>query len=126
MALMIPNCLIAQDVVPQAVLPKVYTKAELIDKVYTYAEQYDVSPKTMISIINCENTNWDPTLQSRIVNKKGIREESYGLSQIYLPAHPNITKENAIDPDFSLDFMANNLAEKNGNIWTCYRFKNNS
>lgn len=115
--LVFPKALNAQEVIPVITPP---TKSELIQKVYQYADQYDVKASTMLAIINCENTDWDPTLQSRIINK-GQREESYGLSQINLPTHPTITKEQATNPDFSLDFMASQLSKGNKNIWTCAR-----
>ena len=75
----------------------------------------------MISVINCENKEWDTDLQSRIINKKGVREKSYGLSQIHLPSHPNISLEQATDPDFAIEFMAQNLSKGKGKMWTCYR-----
>jgi hypothetical protein len=117
-----PLKLIAEDVIPEEFISKKeLTKAELLDKVYNYADSYNVSAKTMISVINCENKEWDTNLQSRIINKRGQREESYGLSQIHLPSHPSITLEEATDPDFSIKFMAEKLSQKKGNMWTCYR-----
>lgn len=117
-----PKQLIAEDVIPKELIT--YTKDELKEKVYYYAKKYGVSSSVMISVINCENKEWDTDLQSRIINKNGIREESYGLSQINLPSHPNISLEQAIDPDFSLDFMAKNLKAGKGNMWTCYKKMN--
>ena len=32
----------------------------------------------------------------------------------------DITKEQAFDPEFSIDFLAKNLAKGNGKIWTCF------
>lgn len=118
--IVLPKHLIAEDVVPKQ-LPQDLTKLELVQKVYKYADEYDVNPKTMVRLINCENTDWDTDLQSRIVNKKGIREKSYGLSQIHLPDHPDITKEQATDADFSLKFMAENLKKGKGTMWSCYK-----
>lgn len=119
--ILLPKQLKADDVV---VKPITYTKSELIQKVYNYAEDYNVSPKLMVSIINCENTDWDTTLQSRFV-KKGVQEKSYGLAQINLPAHPDIALEQATDPDFALDFMASNIAKGKANMWSCYNIIKN-
>lgn len=116
-----PKQLIAEDVVPKELM--VYTKNDLIQLTYKYAEIYNVNPKTMLNIINCENTEWDIDLQSRIINKKGIREESYGLSQIHLPSHPDISKEQATDPDFALEFMAKNISKGKISMWSCARIK---
>lgn len=49
------------------------------------------------------------------------RERSYGLSQIHLPAHPTITKEQALNPIFSLDWMTDQFAAGNENMWSCTR-----
>ena len=94
--------------------------------VYKYAEQYNVSPTLMFKIINCENVDRVPTLQSRIRYtrdhqewgvKAGDRELSYGLVQIHLPSHPTVTYEQAIDPEFSIHFLAKGLVD--GVSWSC-------
>lgn len=71
--------------------------------------------------MECENRELDPKLQSRIINKKGEREKSYGLVQIHLPSHPNVSYTQATDPEFSVKFLAKNLSEGKGGMWTCYR-----
>ncbi len=123
-----PLNLIAEDVVPKDLLPKVYTKAELVDKVYQYADSYHVKPQTMISIINCENKDWDINLQSRLKYKPGnhwgfpagTQEKSFGLVQIHLPDN-KVTLKQATNPDFSLDFMASNISKGRATMWTCYK-----
>ncbi len=88
-----------------------------------YAEVHNVSParqKFIIAIMRCENRELDPLLQSRIIQKDGTREESYGLAQIHLPSHP-ITKEEATDPYYAIEFIVRNVAEGRENMWTCAR-----
>lgn len=51
----------------------------------------------------------------------GDQGRSFGLAQIFLPAHPDVTKEQALDPKFAVDFMVNNFADGKGALWTCYR-----
>jgi len=46
-------------------------------------------------------------IQSYIV-KNGIREESFGIAQINLPSHPDVSREQALDPDFSIKWTADN------------------
>jgi hypothetical protein len=48
--------------------------------------------------------------------KSRLPEESYGIAQIHLPSHPDITKEQALDPDFAIKWMANNWNTK----WYAY------
>lgn len=83
----------------------------------------------MDAIINCES-QYHPTIQSKHVYKhsdpqRGIyaggREQSYGLVQIHLPAHPHVSYEEAIDPEFAVEFLAKNIAAGRANMWTCYR-----
>lgn len=80
-----------------------------------YAEQYGVSTTTMDSIIQCES-GYDP----KAVGDKG---KSHGLVQIYSPAHPTITIEQAESPFFALDFLAKNLSKGRGKMWSCYPHK---
>lgn len=53
----------------------------------------------------CESGFWN--IQSRVV-KNGVRESSWGISQIHEPSHPHITREQALDPEFSIKFMSDN------------------
>lgn len=91
------------------------------------ASRYGVSAYAMGNIINCES-QWDIKIQSRhrytASNvprgyKVGDREQSFGLVQLHLPAHPNITKEQALNPEFAIDFLAKNLAQGRASMWTC-------
>jgi len=83
-----------------------------------YASQYGVSAEIMHSVIECES-NYQTGVQSYHV-KNGVREESYGIVQIHLPSHPHITKEQALDPEFSIEFMAKHMAEGGAWMWSCY------
>jgi len=60
------------------------------------------------------------TIQSRCIDKNGKRENSWGLVQINLDHNPQVTLEQALDPDFSLEFLASNLAQGRCKMWmTC-------
>lgn len=78
-----------------------------------YAEKYRVSDARMLATMRCESS-----LNPLAVGDGG---HSYGLSQIHLPSHPSVTKEQAFDPAFASDFMARQFAAGNARIWTCYR-----
>lgn len=84
------------------------------------AKNNGVSPETAIAVINCEDTTWQVDKQSDYY-KNGKREESYGLAQINLPSHPNISYNEAINPSFAIDYLTSELAAGHGNMWTCYR-----
>ena len=86
-----------------------------------YADEYNVSATIMTKVIDCENTTWDEKRQSDIINKNGVREDSWGLSQIHLPSHPHISKEQAQDAEFSIEFMAKEFANGKQTKWSCYK-----
>lgn len=119
-----PSKLMAVDQPPEGYVqpaPIVKTKDELIQTVYQLAKANGVNPQVMVNTINCENTDWNSDLQSRITTKNGTREESYGLAQINLPSHPNISYAQATDPEFAINYMATQMAEGKASQWSCYR-----
>lgn len=82
----------------------------------------------MDSIIRCES-QYQVAVQSNhrytATNapkgyKPGDREQSFGLVQIHLPAHPSISKDQALDPEFAVDFLAKSIKEGNARMWSCY------
>lgn len=58
-------------------------------------------------------------IQSEIITN-GVREDSHGVCQIHLPSH-NITKEQAYNIEFCVNFMTDKYKEGKMNIWTEYR-----
>ncbi len=59
-------------------------------------------------------SNWNP-------NAVGDHGTSFGLAQIHLPAHPGITKEQALDPEFALNFITDQFIKGNEWMWTCWK-----
>lgn len=116
---------------PQEVLIEVvynWSEERINKEVEDKAKEYKVSADLMKAIINCESQG-STTIQSNHRYhagnvpkgyKIGDREMSFGLSQIHLPAH-HVTKEEAIDPKFAIDFMAKNISEGHANWWSCYK-----
>lgn len=92
-------------------------------KIRHYAKQYGVPYGDMYRVVACETGNtFDEKIQSYVPDPDGPngREDSWGLAQIHLPAHPNVTREQAQDADFALDFMARHFAEDDHWMWTCW------
>lgn len=83
------------------------------DLIQKYAEKYDVSEEVLHKVIFCESR----------YNRYAIgdRGHSRGLVQIYDNYHPTITHEQAFDPDFAINFLAENIKKGKGNMWTCFR-----
>lgn len=49
------------------------------------------------------------------------RENSWGCAQIYLPSHPTVTREMALDDYFAVSFAAKHFASGDMWMWTEYR-----
>ena len=92
------------------------------EKVRHYADLYDVDAGKMEKTMLCESTG-STTIQSMHRDPTGPngREDSWGLVQIHLPSHPEVTREKAQDPDFALEFMAKEFAKGHTWKWTCYK-----
>lgn len=116
-------------VVPQAE-PKPWTASSISQEavkalVARYAAEFHVRPGAMLDTIECEaqgngDGTYDPSGQSNYY-RHGVRENSWGLSQINLTAHPDVTLEQAQDPDFAVRYMAREFAAGNASAWTCWR-----
>ena len=96
-------------------------KQEYLEWIAIEARNYNVSESLMLCLINHENTSWNPSLQS-YANYRGNREESYGLAQIHLPAHPEITKEQAQNPKFAISWMASEISEGRAWQWSTLKY----
>lgn len=112
------------DEIPVApVLPSLVSTPEedTIAAVTAAAAAYRVSAHEMIETIRCETGNtFDPGLQSYVV-RNGEREDSWGLAQIHLPSHPEITRDDATDPTFAINFMASEFSKGNQWKWACWK-----
>lgn len=110
-----PGNVIADDSVRWELKPVVknFSKSELTTLSDYYAKKYVVSADTMRKVVWCES-GWN----TKAVGDHG---KSHGLVQIHQPSNPQVTLEQAEDPDFALDFLAYNLSKGRGSMWTCYR-----
>lgn len=114
------------------ILPFLHTKSEVIitsnpvivkeeplsnkDLLWKIGKEKGMSQQTLIQIervIKCESS-WDQ-------NVVGDHGQSFGLVQIYLPANKGITKEQALDPTFALNFITSEFAKGHQKRWSCYR-----
>jgi len=77
---------------------------------------YGVSPALMRGIIARESA-FDQYAEYRHLP----REDSVGLVQINLVAHPLITRADALSPVFAINYLAENLAAGNGAMWSTYK-----
>lgn len=94
------------------------TKAELMTFALLEAKDHGVSFHEMRVTIDCES-GWNPKASNPGDSDGG----SWGIVQINIGkgAHPDITKEQAFDPEFALDFMAQEFAKGNQWKWSCWK-----
>ncbi len=84
-----------------------------------FADKYQVSGNEMLVTIKGESEFVNG--QSNIINSKGVREDSWGIVQIHLPSNPTVTKEQALDQVFSVEFMAKEFSLGHQRKWTVWR-----
>ncbi len=77
------------------------------------ADQYGVSASMMTAILKCESG-----MRPDAVGDHGT---SFGIAQIHLSAHPDVTKEQALDPLFSIDFLAREMKANRVWQWSCHK-----
>ena len=97
----------------------VWTPEMVKDLAVKESKKHGLNTKRFLAVIDCES-RFEPKGQSNHY-KNGVREKSYGAVQIYLPAHPTITREMAEDPSFAIPWMAEQWDKDNAKIWSCYQ-----
>lgn len=95
--------------------PPTNTKADIMVLANEISAQYAVKAPLVKSIMQCES-GFNPT-----ATKITKREQSYGLVQINRLAHPSISIQQAEDPTYAITYLASNLKDGNGGMWTCER-----
>jgi ribosome-associated translation inhibitor RaiA len=68
-----------------------------IQYLYDKSQEKDVPFFDAVKTIHCESS-W-------VSQKSHLPEESYGIAQIHIPSHKSVTKEQAMDAYFSIDFL---------------------
>ena len=81
--------------------------------VKVYGDKYGVNEDLLNYIIKCES--------GFNISSVGDKGKSFGLVQIHLPSHPEVTKQQALDFNFAVEFLSKNIAEGKADMWTCYR-----
>ncbi len=78
-----------------------------------YSRLYGVSEQRIYRTIECES--------GFRTDVRGDGGNSWGLAQIHLPSHPEITKEQAVTPAFAVEFISKEFSEGRARKWTCWR-----
>jgi hypothetical protein len=100
-------------------IKEVYTKEDIIEIINTTTARYDISSSSVTKLISCETGDtFDTNIQSSVIQSYG-REQSYGLAQIHMPAHPSITIAQARNPYFAVEFISKNWKNRESMWVTC-------
>lgn len=82
-----------------------------------YARKYDVSATEMAETLQCES-RFKP---NALGDYRDSEPTSFGVAQIHLPAHPEVTRAQALDPIWSIEWTAKEFAAGRAWQWTCHR-----
>lgn len=105
------NYAIAEDYVDP--LYTLDSKAERMVYANQMAYKYNISASDLKRTIKGES-GWKPTA----IGDGGY---SIGMCQIHLPSHPSVSREQALDPKFCLEWTAEKFSQGKARMWTAYR-----
>jgi soluble lytic murein transglycosylase-like protein len=97
---------------PQAKILPVERVLSVDELITASSIKYSVKRQIIASVLMCESNN-NP-------NAIGALGE-VGIAQIYLKYHPNISRKQALDPVFSIDYLAHEISHERGSAWSCWR-----
>lgn len=104
-------------VLAQSLPPVVYSTTTAEDILRSYAIKYEINSDEFVATAKCES-KFEAKARGDYENDIPT---SFGVFQIHLPAHPDITKEQALNPLFAIDWAAQQFADGRAYMWTCYR-----
>lgn len=87
------------------------------------ATEVGITAWSFVETIRGESLNFSHNGQSLIPRADGPngREDSWGICQIHLPDHPEVTREQALNPEWCLRWSAKEFKEGRARQWTEYR-----
>lgn len=89
------------------------SKDELTAIAMADATAHHLSPAQFVAVIECES-HFD-------ISAAGDHNQSFGIAQIYLPAHKDISAVQALSPLWALDWMSKEWEAGRQYEWTCAR-----
>lgn len=98
------------DEIPYSALELAPLPETIEQKADRIADEYEVPRETLRNLVYYES-RWNP-------DAIGDHGCSFGLVQINLCVHKNVTKEQAFDPDFSLKYAAREISEGREYAWS--------
>lgn len=87
------------------------TTAEVI--IEAYAAHYGIPADPLVATLRCESDFNDKSI--------GDFGTSFGVAQVHLPAHKDISKAQALDPLWSINYAAQQFSLGHQDMWSCYK-----
>ena len=102
-----------------------WVKSEVIEMVKAKAIENNINPKYLLELGRCESS-LNHKAQSNFMQYYG-REQSYGLFQIHIKVHKNVTVEQATDPVFNTNWAITEIKKgKAARHWVrCHKVASN-
>lgn len=94
-------------------LPLAPVETDIERLIRNYASFYEIDHNQLYKTLWCES-RFNP-------NAIGDHGNSYGIAQIHLPSHPDITKTQALDPRFAIEWTSQQFKAGRAYMWTCHR-----
>jgi len=88
------------------------SKEAIVELINSAAIRHGIDQHLFLETAKCESS-----LRPHVLGDGG---ESYGLWQIHLKSHPDVSTEQALDPVWATEWSAVKF-KKDPTIWTCYR-----
>lgn len=85
------------------------------------AVSHGVNPDHFLAVAQCEDPGLIVDQESNVIRKDGTREPSFGIFQIDLEMHHDISVASATDPVWAANWAAEQWANGDASYWTCYR-----
>lgn len=100
-------------------------KGDVAKMIAMKAIENDLNPKYLVALAKCESS-LNPNIQSKFMQSYG-REQSFGLFQIHLKAHKDVTVKQALDPVFNTQWAIQKIKEgKAPRYWVhCHKIAKN-
>lgn len=98
--------------------PVVYSSSTAQTIIEAYAVKYGIEAAPLLATLSCESNY---RADARGDFDTHATPTSFGVAQIHLPAHPDITREQALDPLWSIDWTARQFKAGRQHMWSCYR-----
>lgn len=98
-------------------------KESLRDYAIYVSSKEGLSVGAFLATLKCEGDFYNGQSYVKKIGGPNGREDSWGVAQIHLPSHPEISKEQALNPFWSINWMADEWLKGNEWKWTCYKIK---